>query len=913
MYKRINLLLNIKPSEARLVGHLFIVQYFMGVATAFLFTSSLTLILSSYPVAIFPKIYILAAVLLFIANLIYARLEARMSSKKLLQVITIFSATSVWLYWLCLTFFTIEWMPPLLGAWNVVVYMLVGYAFWGMTAIMFNVRESKRLFSIVGAGDIPAKMLGYFSVTALVPLIGVVNLLWVSVVAFAVAYVLLQRYISEEKVNGEHDNTHHSAAPPKHKSQSIISRYFHNRLIFNIALWSLLAYTIYAIIDFTFLEEIKLKYSANDHELATFVAVFFALGRLIAIGIKLVFSSRVIARLGVTNCLLIAPLLLLAINGFIIISGEGLTTHLYVFGVMVLLSEILRSTLQEPVFFVLFQPLHPHSRLKGHLIAKGYTLPFALMGVGVFLTVYLQYHSGLDITLVSRLLFVLLLVWAASVFLIRKSYMRTLINVIKRGYFTGSELFLNDESVTEVLVKKARSNKPQKAIHALHLLEKSGYKDINTLLFGQLHSKSCEVKEYVVSRIMENRLAEALPLLKSRLRANFDPAIKPHLMKALYYLDTQNLASQSASIQDLDKACKKAAIVGLLYRNQVEADAVVAEEMLKMVNSRNEEDKLVAIEIITETRRSDYEQVLETFLQDEAPAVYKKAIEAVGEVKDFALLEQTVQVALEKKALFPLQKALVHFGDSVFATLYILDKLYPEAITSLLIKVAGKMRGGYSIAFLERMLKEETGFTAAVVDALWQQKAIVSAESQLLLRSWTQVKLEQSLLKATYYLHLVSDEVVAPLQDAVCSEIHQDIQMHFKSLSLLYDRSQIERVMELYNVGDASKVYNAIEMLELLIPQKYFNGINTLIELEQDIRKGQVVPPHTKEMPASVIIEEILLENKAGFNSWTMSVACYMIPRLQEKEFPRYILDKKAGKVDNLFEETREYVLSMLN
>ncbi|GAB3530026.1 hypothetical protein GCM10027443_10090 [Pontibacter brevis] len=794
-----------------------------------------------------------------------------------------------------------------------VVYMLVGYAFWGMTAIMFNVRESKRLFSIVGAGDIPAKMLGYFSVTALVPLIGVVNLLWVSVVAFAVVYVLLQMSNYKDKIATDHGTTHHATAHTKSKSHSIIGRYFHNRLIFSIALWSLLAYTIYSIIDFTFLEEIKLKYSTSDHELATFIAVFFALGRLLAIGIKLVFSSRVIARLGVSNCLLIAPLLLLVINGLIILSGEALTTHLYVFGVMVLLSEILRSTLQEPVFFVLFQPLNPHSRLKGHLIAKGYTLPFALLGVGVFLTIYLQYHSGLAISLVSRLLFVLLLAWAASVFLIRKAYMRTLISVIKRGYFTGSELFLNDASVTEVLIKKARSNKPQKAIHALHLLEKSGYQDINRLLFRQLHSKSCEVKEYVISRIIENRLTEALPLLHNRLKAETDLAIKPHLMKAIYYLDKENLPYQSATIEDLDIDCKKAAIIGLLLRNQAEADAVVAAELRKMVRSPHEADKLTALSIITETRRSDYEQVLSTFLHDEVPAVYKKAIEAVGEVKDFALFEPMVQVVLEKNSLVPLQKALLHFGDNVFATDYIHRKLYPEALTSVLIKVAGKMRGGYSTAFLERLLEENKTATAEVVDALWQQKAIVSAESQLILRNWIQVKLDQSLLKATYYLHLVSIEVVKPLQEAVCSEIHQDIQVLFKALSLLYNRQQIERVMELYNVGDATKVYNAIEMLELIIPQRYFNGLNTLVELEQDICKDQVVVHSTKEMPASAIIEDILQENKAGFSTWTKSVACYMIPRLQEEGFPRHILDAKSGREDKLFEETRGYVLSVLN
>ncbi|MCJ8165079.1 MFS transporter [Pontibacter sp. E15-1] len=912
MRRRINQLLNIKPSEEKLVSHLFLVQYFLGVGTAFLFTSSLTLILSSYPVTVFPRVYILAAGFLFVANLLYSRLEKRLASDKLLYVVVAFSAVSLLVHWVTLTFFSSEGLPLLLAVWNMVVYMLVGYAFWGMAAILFNVRESKRLFSIVGAGDIPAKMLGYFSVTALVPFIGVVNLLWVSILSFVVVLVLLRRFNYKDRMIALHHMASH--APDKASRQPVVKRYFHNRLILYIAFWSLLAYTIYAFIDFTFLSEIKRRYT-TDHELATFIAVFFAFGRLLALGFKVLFSSRVIARLGLANCLLIAPALMLTVVGFILLSDGTLEMHLYAFGVMVLLSEILRSTLQEPVFFVLFQPLHPHSRLKGHLIAKGYTLPFALFFVGVFLIVYLQYfgHEHLAIPLVSQLLFFMILGWGASVFLVRRAYRRTLESVIRRGYFTGSELFLHQQSVKEVLVEKVKSKDPKVAIHALHLLEQSGYAELPALLLRQLQHGARELREYAVLRILELNLKSALPSLREQLLQETDEMVQALLTKAVYQFEPVGLAEDTAAMHTLSKENKKAALTGLLSRRENAADAVVARELLRMAHGSDTADKLAAIEIVADTQRGDYEKVLETLLHDETPAVYKKALEGVGKVRDLHLLEQAVQVGLGRKAAATLQKALLLYGDPVFAAPQIRQGALSKALVSVLIKVASKTSGNYSTGFLERLVQENHEDLPEILDALWQKKTGVSGATQRLLKKRILHLLRQSQLKASYYLQLVAHDTVKPLQEAVCSEIRQDIQTLCKGLALVYDRKRIERVMELYTQGNDAKVYNAIEMLELVIPQKYFTGLNMLMELEQDIGKGQVYRYQQREMSAGEIIEEILVQNKAGFRGWTKSVACYMIPRLQSGGFPVQALAPAAGPEDPLFQETREYVLATLN
>jgi hypothetical protein len=61
--------------------------------------------------------------------------------------------------------FSVDAMPPaflyLMLAWFNVLYLLNNLEFWGITSLLFDVRQSKRLFGLISAGDIPAKFIGY--------------------------------------------------------------------------------------------------------------------------------------------------------------------------------------------------------------------------------------------------------------------------------------------------------------------------------------------------------------------------------------------------------------------------------------------------------------------------------------------------------------------------------------------------------------------------------------------------------------------------------------------------------------------------------------------------------------------------------------------------------------------------------
>lgn len=914
MYHRILLLLNIKPHESALVRKLFTVQFFLGIATAFLFTSTLTMFLKAYPINMLPAVYIVSAILLFGFNRIYAHLDERLNSPRLLEIVILFSTFSILVFWVLLTFFHFHLLPLVIAAWYMIIYMLVGYAFWGMASIMFNVRESKRLFSIVGAGDIPAKMLGYFSVAALIPYVAINNLLWVSITSFIIAFALMKRYQNQGFIvaidpNEPHGHSHkedHGSA-----TRNMLKRFFKNRLVLYISLLSLVAYIVFAFIDFTFLTDIKEKFKKGD-QMATFIAIFFAAGRILAIAIKLLFSSRMIARIGLTNALLVTPVLLLCIASFLTLSGISFTSYLYVFGFMVLLTEVLRSTLQEPVFFILFQPLKPHDRLRGHLVAKGYTMPFALVGVGSFLYFYMQNNREIPILFVAEILIAFLSLWIIAVFLIKKQYLRTLIITLEKGYFTGAELFLNDSAVIKLLISKTESDNSIEVIHSLNLLERSGYNDIYTILLKHLHSPKNEIKEYVLSRIMENKMTSALPLIKQQLQSADNENLHPALIKAFYFLEKRLENNELINIQALKPADKKPAIIGLLYRREEETEKRVMEELTIMA-SNNVNDKLVVLEIIMETPNTSFTPILKTLLLDKNPQVYKKAIEAAGKTKDYNLFNEIVEVAAKHHAFPALQRSILHYGDEIFSTDFLQAEKLPTPIVIYIIKIAGKIKGENSTAFLFNLLVlNQKRYADNIIEALWLKKAKISIETAKLVDAWIQQKMEQSRLKVLYFNGLVNNSKLQLLQQAMGDEIQHDAQVLLKAFAIVYDRQKVDRIIELIGLDNKTKIYNAIEVLELILPGKYFSQLNILVELMNDIRQNQVLIPKTTDINSYIIIEEVLKDNKANFNEWTRSVACYMLPKFKKAELSLNILSSKVCKEDVMFNETKNYVLSML-
>jgi|GEM_PF-763024 len=904
-------LLNLKPGEVGLARQLFLVQFLLGVGAAFVFTSSITLFLATYDSYQIPYVYMLAAGLLLVANYGYGLLEHHLPPQRLLRVIILVASLSLIGVWAVGTFLTHPWLVLFLSAWNSVVYMLVGYAFWGMTALIFNVRDSRRLFTLVGAGDIPAKMLGYLSVGLLVPYLGVWNLLWVSVVAFALAYYRVLRFDFTIEGPGHAGHASHdqpAAAPhgPARKP-GFVQRVFRNNLIFSITVWSLIGSLLFAVIDFTFLAEIKAKHTGGK-ALATFIATFFAVGRLLAILVKVFISSRIISRLGLTRSLLLTPLCILPVAAFILLSQNEEGLHFYTFGVMVLLAEVLKSTVQEPAFFVLFQPLRPQDRLTGHLVAKGYALPVALLLAGGGLLLYLETHPRVSIQHIEYAVLVLTLVWMASVSVVHKQYFNTLVSSIQKGYFTGSELFLQDKPVRDLLLSKVHSDRPREVLYALTMLEQSNYLSL-TRLFTELLATTPHpaVKRHILARLAEKGSADSLPRLEPLLAGEPDASVQDEWLKLRLRLEANLPAAEVEALSSENPARRKAAILGLLGRRDGSGTELAERLLAELAGSTVTEERLMAVRCVEEAGDERLSPYLKTLLRDAAPPVQRRAMETVGRLQVPELLPDLLAVADAHPRAF--QRAILAFGNSVYEQL----AEHPpgsEPTRLALIRAAGGLTGEASTHFLQAELSRG-GASDAVVEALWTKQPEVSASLRDELSGFVEQRLAEVQRLLADYRALMAYEALADLRKALLRETKSNTLSLLKALALLYPSEPINRVIELLGREESVQTAVAIEMLELVLPKAYFGPLDALLGFIQD--PSPLPVPGLKALSPEAALDHLF---RTG-SPWIRTLACYRVPALVAATGaparPFIDLVQPVSLPDDaLFSETKAFVLSQL-
>jgi hypothetical protein len=231
----------------------------------------------------------------------------------------------------------------------------------------------------------------------------------------------------------------------------------------------------------------------------------------------------------------------------------------------------------------------------------------------------------------------------------------------------------------------------------------------------------------------------------------------------------------------------------------------------------------------------------------------------------------------------------------------------------MVIKTTGNIKGENSTNYLLELLEKKKGFADEIIDALWLKKSKLSTEGLGLIEQWAIEKTEQSKYKVDCYHEVMNNKNLTLLQRAVLMEIRRDAQCLLKAFSLLYDSEKVNRVIELINIGNTARMSNAIEILELIIPKRFFTQLNCLVELIDDVQHKKELLTKTHGLHANRIIEEVIKNNKANFSDWTRSIACYMIPKLKKNEVSLQMLNAKGAKDSYLFNETKNYVLSILN
>ncbi|MFD1468834.1 cyclic nucleotide-binding domain-containing protein [Hymenobacter caeli] len=368
-------LLGVRTGEGRTVWLFFLHNCLLGVGAVLVYVAANVLLLENNPERNLPLAYGAAALAMLAAGQLYGRFEhhwplQKLAVRVLLAAVVLAGVLGV----LVATGHSVASAVAVMAGYRV-IYLLTSLEFWGVAAVVFDVRQSKRLFGVISAGDMPAKTLGAVLAIAIH---GHADLPWLLGTAFGAylgALLALRATLRAHAVAA-------APAPRRARAQAVapgLRRWLgESRLVPTLCLSLLGLAAVTTGIEYLFFVNVKHRFH-DEAAIMRYVGTVLVCTYLLALVFKLLLSQRALDALGVRRVLLALPVALL--GGLVLYAGLDLTnesTALRYFCGLYLGLEVLRRAVFDPVFLLLFQPLSPPERLQAHTLAKGLYEPLGL-------------------------------------------------------------------------------------------------------------------------------------------------------------------------------------------------------------------------------------------------------------------------------------------------------------------------------------------------------------------------------------------------------------------------------------------------------------------------------------------------------------------------------------------------------
>ena len=926
MKNRLLQFLNIRSEEAWLVTNLFWLQFFQGFGVAIFYIVSLTLFLEHCRLTGLPKAYMMSALILWIAGYTYSKLEHALPVKNLALGIILFIAFSIAAFWLTYSgnnesSVVIFWM----FCWFNVIYLLGNLEFWGLAALMFDIRQSKRLFGIIGMGDVPGKLIGYSAVTFTfwVKFISNETLLLVSFISILCSLVFYFRLKRAGKldlhVKHEHAPIYH-AHGSKDKLINFIKSFFGNKMLASVAGLSFIVLTCITIISFSFYDTVEHEAHSNE-QLASFIGLFYFSGKVIAILIRLILTGRLSNVLGVKGSLLLSPILLLAFL-FGIILLPFLTHHdeyfmLCAFGLMMVLSEVLKTSLQDPIFLSLMQPLPTHMRLKGHTLVKGVMDPFALAFSGFMLYGLVKLSGGGEALLyiLSYLLLVLVIIWIVAIFVVDREYVKTLITALNKRYSVGQEIDLLNEQTRQVLENKIAGGEIGEAIYILNLIEKQYSDDQEELVIKALEHPQSAVKMEAIKLAERKKIIAALPKINELIETRSDIHLLPEAVKAKCMLLPDELESFDEFLNDSDHRLMKAAITGLMTSGGISAMVTAGQRLLQLIPSTVSAERKMAAEIIGDLAVQSFYKPLLQLLNDENDEVVRAAIHACGQVKNEKLIRPLIDMFRHRKYEKIVMDALETAGD--ISLKEIQTELGHEKFTRLqqskLILLCGRIGTDNASKILDALMWQLPQLRTDIFHALY----LCEFKSQPHNRQQhidLMTRYINAAIKILFSIHELQDvKTTKILVDALYLELNEIRDSMLLLFSFVYNKEKMIRAKNAFLLNKKESIANALEVIEIEVPKEISLKFAKIFEPGNVSDKCAELKPYFKEeLSYELIIDMVIHDKQHHFHRWTKAAALHSLIFYKGTQ-KRDWLESAEKENDILLKETAQKILAELS
>lgn len=835
----------------------FLHNFFISIGTVLVYVSANIILLENHPEFSLPIAYILSTLAMMGVGKIYEYYEhhyllQKLSSRVLLAVLMMSLLMGLIVYLSHSIFTAVGIMVGFR-----IIYLLVNLEFWGVSAVVFDVRQSKRIFSVIGSGDVPAKAIGAI-LTVLIHSTSVLAILIsVAFVMFLLAFFTQKRTLQLTEM---------PEAQPERKIRKDDSKFIQqlfggNRLIYEMCI-GLVAVSLSATwIEYNFFVNVKYKFH-SQHDVIAFVGYMLAITYSISTIVKLLLSSKVIDRFGLRNALLFLPVGTVIISATLVVLSSfrnDETSLLIDFSAAYLLFEVMRRTMFDPVFLVMFQPLSTHQRLKGHTLAKGFYEPLGMGIAGLLL--YAEYYFDFSFTWI-HFGFTVLSAFIAFYYLSRafRHYIMELKTALSKRFLSDDELVMQKDAF-KAIIKNLKSEKPEEVISAIDWITRFDAPKLDAYLPNLLQHSSENVR--IAALRAANKLeisAESIKILSDNIATEPNAICRQLggqiLSKKGFW--TEEKINEYLTSDDL------ALTEGILTTTLATPNKIGKQQLEKYCLSGSSlEQKQVALRLIKSLKLNEYEIFVSDSLSK--TELQPEAIKAAGSLATKPMIVSLTQLlfshSMAKRAL----KQLINIGEEGFLTISSLKNTDDTFALRKLISFCEKYQTEDSRKLLFYLIENKNWevSTAAL-------KALGNFEKNETHRAFFEQSLEHEF-KHVYQLLNGFDSIP---KDTLQYELDQTSDRIFYILTSLYDRDIVQDAMQGVEHSSKEKRANALEILDNIIPREIYKCLHALLDDSNIEQKKSIFGEFIgKNTELKSIISVILDKGERYFGNWTIAQA----------------------------------------
>lgn len=784
--------LNIRRDEVISVSLLVFQSFFLGVFLGAFDISANTLFLNAFEQDMIAKAIVVSGFVGILLTSVYSMLQARLK----FSVVAAINLAAVFVLTFALRagyyFSETKWLAfgmfVLMGPLNIVA--LVG--FWGTVTRIFDLRQGKRIFGFIDAGQVLGVIISSFSVPFLINAgFKTHNLLYISSLSILFAFVV-QLFISSKYSSRVNSGT---IKEKKNTFGHTMKIPYVRTMAFFVVLSMLVAFFIH----YLFLAVAGQRFQ-NPDELAKFFGGLMGSITFVSILIKTFVYGPLMRTYGLKVSLLIAPIVMtiVTVAAAVVGSSFGYTIESASFTFFFLLISLgkffqkaLKDSVESPVLKLIYQSLDPSIRYEVQARVDGTINEFAALSSGIILT--LLGLSG-AITLIHYIFF--------------------LIGIILIWFVISLKLFGGYRKTLQQTLEKAAVHTKESASNEWELLEQHNNLEHRLMLLEN-------TKPWLIPKLLEKVFM---------LRSNNNNHLACIYTKQLAEV---SLLSYIEKRLERSSGDEKAVLTETIaYLKNLQSIAQNPGELNRLIASKDHEDRVLAARCIWAGGNPEDKKRLTILLRDLVPAVKKQAIwaargsrhkEVVGFLVDF----------LDKDEYAPLAHTALIGSSEIGLELLELGFNRSTVTDTFRIRILRVMpETGSAIA--ERVIFDKLSLTSpfrnTILNGLLKFNFVADDRDRLRIH---QLLIEQCGICAWNLNALYNCPGSKPyemLKSELEAEFNESRLILFSLLKTIYTKSSIDAVLENIETGTGESISYAIELLDTFIDEDLKPYITPLLE-----------------------------------------------------------------------------------